>query len=325
MSKPKVFITRKIPDQGLQMIQQFCDADIWQDELPPSREVLLEHARGKQGLLSLLTDTIDAEIMDAAGNDLKVISNHAVGTDNIDLRAATLRKIPVGNTPGILTEATADFAFALLLSTARRVPEADRFVRSGKWKTWGPELMLGADITGATLGIIGFGRIGQAVARRATGFKMKILYNDPYLIKDEIGLDAQSVELDFLLSHSDFISIHSPLISQTHHLINQAAFNKMRSNTILINTARGAIIDPSALYEALKNHWIQAAALDVTEPEPISLDNPLLKLDNLVICPHIASASHSTRVKMSIMAAENLMAGLNGEKLPYCVNPEIYE
>lgn len=325
MSKPKVFITRKIPDQGLQMIQQFCDADIWQDELPPSREVLLEHARGKQGLLSLLTDTIDAEIMDAAGNDLKVISNHAVGTDNIDLRAATLRKIPVGNTPGILTEATADFAFALLLSTARRVPEADRFVRSGKWKTWGPELMLGADITGATLGIIGFGRIGQAVARRATGFKMKILYNDPYLIKDEIGLDAQSVELDFLLSHSDFISIHSPLTSQTHHLINQAAFNKMRSNTILINTARGAIIDPSALYEALKNHWIQAAALDVTEPEPISLDNPLLKLDNLVICPHIASASHSTRVKMSIMAAENLMAGLNGEKLPYCVNPEIYE
>jgi len=325
LSKPKVFITRKIPDQGLQMIQQFCDADIWQDELPPSREVLLEHARGKQGLLSLLTDTIDAEIMDAAGNDLKVISNHAVGTDNIDLRAATLRKIPVGNTPGILTEATADFAFALLLSTARRVPEADRFVRSGKWKTWGPELMLGADITGATLGIIGFGRIGQAVARRATGFKMKILYNDPYLIKDEIGLDAQSVELDFLLSHSDFISIHSPLTSQTHHLINQAAFNKMRSNTILINTARGAIIDPSALYEALKNHWIQAAALDVTEPEPISLDNPLLKLDNLVICPHIASASHSTRVKMSIMAAENLMAGLNGEKLPYCVNPEIYE
>jgi len=325
MSKPKVFISRRILDQGMQLIQQFCDADIWQDELPPSREVLFDRVRGMQGLLPLLTDTIDAQVMDAAGKGLKVISNHAVGTDNIDVEAATMRKIAVGNTPGILTDATADFTFTLLLSTARHVIEANHFVRSGLWKTWGPALMLGADITGATLGIIGFGRIGQAVARRATGFNMDVIFHDPNRIKIELGLDSRSVELDFLLRNSDFISIHTPLTNQTYHLIDQAAFEKMKNTAILINTARGAIVDPSALYHALKQNKIYAAALDVTEPEPIPPDSPLMELANLVICPHIASASNSTRVKMSIMAAENLIAGLKGEKLPNCVNPEIYD
>jgi glyoxylate reductase len=325
MSKPKVFVTRKILDRGMQMIQQFCDADIWLDDLPPSRQILLERVRGMDGLLPLLTDRIDAEVMETAGKNLKVISNHAVGYDNIDIAAATQRRIPVGNTPGILTDATADFAFTLLLSAARRITEADHFVRSSQWKTWGPDLMLGADITGSTLGIIGFGRIGQAVARRAEGFNMQVLFHDPNLNEIVPGLSAHPVTLDVLLHQSDFISIHTPLTAQTRHMINGAAFEKMKSHAILVNTARGAVVDPAALYSALKNHRIQAAALDVTEPEPIPLDSPLLELDNLIICPHIASASNSTRARMSIMAAENLIAGLKGEKLPNCVNPEIYD
>lgn len=325
MSKPKVFITRKILDKGLEMIHQFCDADIWLDDLPPSREVLMNRVQGIQGLLSLLTDSIDMEVMDSAGKNLKVISNHAVGTDNIDLEHATMRRIPVGNTPGILTDATADFTFTLLLSIARRVIEADQFVRAGKWKTWGPGLMLGKDVTGATLGIIGFGRIGQAVAQRAAGFNMKVIFYDPSLIQVETDLVAQPVELEFLLENSDYISIHTPLTLQTRHLIDRAAFEKMKANAILINTARGAVVDPDALYHALKSHMIHAAALDVTEPEPIPPESPLLKLDNLIICPHIASASNYTREKMSIMAAENLIAGLKGERLPNCANPEVYK
>jgi glyoxylate reductase len=325
MSKPKVFVTRRILKGGLKMINEFCDANIWPGDLPPSRQELLECVRTMEGLLALLTDPIDAEIMDAAGKDLKVISNHAVGFDNIDIAAASLRKIPVGNTPGILTEATADFAFTLLLTAARRVIEADRYVRADQWKTWGPDLLLGEDIRGATLGIIGFGRIGQAVARRATGFNMQVIYHDPDQNKSDPGLMARAVELDDLLRQSDFISIHTPLTSQTWHMINKDAFEKMKPNAILVNTSRGAVVDPEALYKTLKNHRIHAAALDVTEPEPIPADSPLLELSNLILCPHIASASNSTRAKMSIMAAENLLAGLKGEKLPNCVNPEVYD
>jgi len=324
MSKPKVFIARKIMDRGLQMILQACEADVWQDEMPPSHQELLDRVPGKEGLLFLLTDIIDAEVMDACGPNLKVISNHAVGTDNIDIQAATERGIAVGNTPGILTDATADFTFALLLSTARRVTEADRFVRSGNWRTWAPALMLGADLSGATLGIIGFGRIGQAVAQRAVGFNMKILFHDPHLVHERSDLQARPVELEFLLRNSDFISIHTPLTPETHHLINQTAFEKMKSNAILINTARGAIIDPEALYQALHKCRIRAAALDVTEPEPIPPDSPLLELENLILSPHIASASQSTRERMSVMASENLISGVKGERIPYCVNPEIY-
>ncbi len=325
MPKPRVFVTRIILEQGMQMIREFCDAEIWQEDLPPSRVTLLDRVQGIHGLLPLLTDKIDLEVMQAAGKNLKVISNHAVGYDNIDIAAATQLGIPVGNTPGILTDATADFAFSLLLSAARRITEADQYVRSGQWKTWSPALLLGADISGSTLGIIGFGRIGQAVARRAEGFNMKIIFHDPNWNETESGLNASPVDLDTLLHQSDFITIHTPLTTQTQHMIDAASFNKMKPNAILINTARGGVVDPTALYTALKDHRIQAAALDVTEPEPLPLDSPLLELENLIICPHIASASNSTRARMSIMAAENLIAGLKGEKLPNCVNPEVYD
>ncbi len=324
MSKPKVFVTRLILDSGLRLVQDFCDVDLWADELPPPREALLKRVRGVDGLLCLLTDQIDAEVMDAAGPQLKVISNHAVGYDNINVAEATARCIPVGNTPGILTDATADLTFALLLAAARRVVEAERFVRQGKWKTWGPALLLGMDVSGATLGIVGYGRIGQAVARRAVGFGMRILYYDPAAVPPA-SLPAQPVDFETLLRESDFVSLHTPLTSQTYHLINADSLALMKPTAVLINTARGPVVDPQALYMALKTRRIFAAALDVTDPEPLPMDSPLLELDNLIILPHIASASRSSREQMSRMAAENLLAGLRGERLPNCVNPEVYE
>lgn len=324
MTRPRVFVTRMIPEKGQAMVTDFCDAEIWPDELPPSREVLLEKVRGLDGLLCLLTDRVDGEVMDAAGPGLKVISNHAVGVDNIDLPAANKRRIPVGNTPGILTDATADFAFALLLAAARRVVEGERFVRQGRWKTWGPSLLLGTDVHGATLGIVGYGRIGQALARRAGGFDMRILYCDPSLPQQNPSLPGIPVSFQALLSEADFISLHTPLTPDTYHLIDDRALALMKPSAVLINTARGPVVDPQALYRALKDQRIFAAALDVTDPEPISLDSPLLELDNLIVVPHIASASRSTREKMATMAAENLIAGLKGERLPNCVNPEVY-
>jgi len=323
MSKPKVFVTRTILDAGYALIEDRYEIDLWTEDLPPTRPVLLERVRGVDGLLCLLTDRIDGEVMDSAGPQLKVISNHAVGFDNIDVPAATARGIPVGNTPGILTNATADFAFTLLLSAARRVVEGERYVRQGKWKTWEPALLLGADISNATLGIIGYGRIGQAVARRALGFNMRILYYDPFPPQAAV-LPGQPVDLETLLRESDFVSVHTPLNEQTRGLIDSRAFALMKANAVLVNTARGPVVDPAALYQALKEKRIFAAALDVTDPEPLPMDSPLLELDNLVVVPHIASASRSTREKMSIMAAENLIAGLSGERLPNCVNPEVY-
>ena len=324
MSKPKVFVTRIIPEKGLSQVQQFCDVDLWTDELPPSRAVMLERVRGVDGLLCLLTDRVDAELLDAAGPQLKVVSNHAVGFDNIVVPDATARGIPVGNTPGILTDATADFAFALLMAAGRRVVEGERYVRAGKWKTWGPSLLLGADFVGATLGIVGFGRIGKAMARRASGFDMRVIYFDP-LTPPDPALNAQSVDMETLLAESDFVSLHTPLLPETHHLMNAETFAKMKPNAILVNTSRGQIVDPQALYEALKSGQIAAAALDVTEPEPIPMDSPLLELENLIVVPHIASASTTTRDKMSLMAAANLIAGLKGERLPTCINPEVYK
>lgn len=324
MSRPRVFVTRMIPEKGQALVTDFCEADVWTDELPPPRRILLEKVRGVDGLLCLLTDRIDGEVMDAAGPGLKVISNHAVGVDNIDLPAATARRIPVGNTPGILTGATADLAFALLMAAARRVVEGERFVRLGRWKTWGPSLLLGVDIHGATLGIIGYGRIGQALARRALGFDMRILYYDPTLQPGQASLPGEPVSLEVLLKEADFISLHTPLTAETHHLINDRTLELMKPNAVLINTARGPVVDPQALYRALKGRRIFAAALDVTDPEPIPMDSPLLELDNLIVVPHIASASRTTREQMATMAAENLIAGLKGERLPNCANPEVY-
>lgn len=325
MSKPKVFVTRLIPEKGLELIRDICDLDLWSNELPPTREELLQHVRGVDGLLCLLTEQIDGEVMDEAGTSLKVISNLAVGFDNIDVLAATARKIPIGNTPEVLTDATADFAFALMTSVTRRISEGERYIRDGKWKTWGPMVLLGGELTGATLGLIGFGRIGQAMARRATGFNMRVIYYDPHEKTPGPDLKATPVDFETLLEESDFISIHTPLTPDTRHLIDAEALSKMKPNAVLVNTARGPIVDPEALYEALKDRRIFGAGLDVTEPEPLPLDSPLLTLDNIVITPHIASASTETRAQMAWMAARNLIAGVNGEPLPNCVNPQVYK
>jgi len=322
--KPKVFVTRLIDQKALDMIAKVAEMEVWRDELPPPYEVLLEEVKDVDGLLSMLNDRVDFNLMDAAPK-LKVISNLAVGYDNIDVTEATKRGIQVGNTPGVLTETTADIAFALLMAAARRVVEADRHVRKGKWKTWGPMILLGQDIHHATLGIIGLGRIGTEVAKRARGFNMNVLYHD--IVRNEeaerqLGIKYIS-ELTELLSASDFISVHIPLLPETHHLIGANEFVLMKPTAVFINTSRGLVVDQKALYEALKSGKIFAAGIDVTEVEPISTDDQLLTLENVVITPHIASASVRTRKNMAIMAAKNLLAGLRGEVLPNCVNPEV--
>ncbi|MFQ5944813.1 MAG: 2-hydroxyacid dehydrogenase [Anaerolineae bacterium] len=321
----KVFVSRRIPARGLDKVLAAADAEVWEDELPPPYEILVEKAQSADGLLCLLTDRIDAPLMDAAPG-LKVISNFAVGYDNIDVPAATERGIPIGNTPGVLTETTADFAWALLMAAARRVAEGDRYTRKGQWKTWGPTLLLGQDVHDATLGIIGFGRIGQAVARRAQGFGMRILYYDIQRNEEaESTLGAEYVDLDTLLQKSDFVSVHTWLSDETYHLISDREFGIMKETAILINDARGPIVDPDALHRALSKGKIAYAALDVTDPEPLPVDHPLVTLDNILITPHIASASTETRGLMASMAADNLLAGLAGEQLPNCVNPEVYD
>jgi len=306
------------------MIAQVTEMKVWSEELPPPREVLLAEAQNVDGMLTLLTDKIDATLMEAAPR-LKVISNLAVGYDNIDVPEATRHGIVVGNTPEVLTETTADFAFALLMAAARHVAEADAFTRKGRWKTWEPMVMLGQDIHHATLGIVGLGRIGMEIAKRAKGFNMKVLYYDAIRRSEEeerqFGIE-HIPELSTLLSQSDFISLHTPLTPQTHHLIGAAQFAIMKPTAILVNTSRGPVVDQKALYEALKSRQIFAAAIDVTEVEPIPPDDPLLTLDNIIISPHIASASVITRTNMATMAAENLIAGLSGQIPPNCVNPE---
>lgn len=322
--KPRVYVTRILPEKAWEMIEGFCEAEVWEEELPPPREVLFEKVKEIEGLLCLLTDEIDAPLMDRAPR-LKVISNCAVGYDNIDVQAATKRGIIVGNTPGVLTETTADLTFALLMATARRIPEATRFVRAGKWKTWGLTLLLGRDIYGATLGIVGMGRIGSVVAKRATGFGMKILYYDVARREDlEERLGVTFTDLETLLRESDFVTLHVPLTEETHHLIGRKELEMMKPTAILINTSRGPIVDQGVLYDALKSGQIAAVGLDVTDPEPISPDDPLLSLDNCVVLPHIGSASIATRTKMATMAAENLIAGLKGEMPPNAVNPEVF-
>ncbi|MBE0672822.1 MAG: D-glycerate dehydrogenase [Anaerolineales bacterium] len=321
MTHPKIFISRLIPARGLDLIKEHFLPEAWTHEMPPTREELLEKVRGVDGLLCTLTEKVDAELMDAAGSQLKIISSMSVGVDHIDIAAATARGIPVGNTPGVLTDATADMAFALLLSAARRVMEGEKYIRAGKWKTWHPQLLLGADLVGSTLGIVGFGRIGQAVAKRAQGFDMRVIFHDP---SAHAVHGAKPVDLDSLLHEADFVSLHVPLTPNTKHLVNADFLSKMKPNAILVNTARGGVVDQVALYNALKSNQIFAAALDVTDPEPLPMDNPLLTLENCLIVPHLGSASQRTRDLMSLLAAENLIAGLKGERLPNCVNPEVY-
>lgn len=325
--RPSVLVTRIIPDEGLDAVREVCDVDLWGEDLPPARDELLRRVAGKDGILSLLTDRIDDELLDAAGPQLKVVSNFAVGFDNFDVPALTRRKIPAGNTPGVLTETTADLAFALLMAAARRIPESAEYVKADRWKTWGPMLLMGVDINNATLGIVGFGRIGREMARRGRGFGMMILYHDvhPATPEDEAELGARRVEMDELLAVSDFISLHVNLTDETHHLIDADALRAMKPTAVLVNTSRGPVVDPQALEHALRDGEIFAAGLDVTDPEPLPATHPLVQLPNCVVVPHIASASRVTRGKMAAMAAANLLAGLRGERLPTPINPEVYE
>jgi glyoxylate reductase len=318
--RKKVFVTRILPDAGQNKVTATCDADIWQGDMPPPYEILLEKIAGVEGLLCMLTDRIDARLMDTAGRQLKVISQMAVGYNNIDVEAARVRGIRVGNTPGVLTDATADLTFALLLAAARRIVEGVEYIRAGRWQTWQPTTLLGHELRNSTLGIIGLGRIGKAVAERASGFKMRILaYSRNLTPEDAASVNATPVDLETLLRESDFVSLHVPQNETTHHLINRDTLAQMQSTAILINTARGGIVDEAALIDALLRGIIGGAALDVTDPEPVLLDNPLLNLPNVIVVPHIGSATVHTRNLMASMAADNLLAGLEGRDLPHAV------
>ena len=305
----RVHVTRRIPSEVLDRLAASAELTVGPDE-PPSRETLLEAVRDCDGVLSLLTERVDEELLTRAPR-LKVVSNLAVGVDNVDVRACTARRIPVGHTPGVLTEATADQAFALLLAAARRVVEGDAYVRSGAWKTWHPGFMLGKELSGATLAIFGFGKIGQAVARRAAGFGMKVV---PY----RRGDDKRAV-----LAQADFVSIHLPLTPQTKHFLGPADFAAMKEGSVLVNTARGAVIDQRALAAALEAGRPACAALDVMDPEPPAPDDALLRLPNVVLAPHLGSATVKTRLAMANLAADNLLAVLRGERPPHVVNPEV--
>jgi len=308
----KVLVTREIPEAGLHVLKPF-DVTVLH-ERPPTRDELLEAVRGVSGVLATATEKIDGEVMDAAGENLKVVANMAVGYDNIDVEAAGERGVVVTNTPGVLDETTADVAFMLLLAAARRLGEGERLLRAGRWEWWGPKQLMGRDVWGKKLGIIGFGRIGRSVARRAKGFGMDILYyNRSRREEAERDLGARYLELEELLETADFVSIHTPLTDETHHLIGAEEFRKMKPEAVLVNTSRGPVVDEAALADALADHRIFAAGLDVYEEEP-EVNPKLLDLENVVLAPHIGSASVETRDKMAILAAENLAAALRGEE-----------
>jgi len=309
----RCFVTRKLPGGALERLAAAHQVDLWSAAHPPTRDELLAHAREAEGLLPQLTELIDAELMDACPR-LVAISNYAVGVDNVDLAAATARGVPVGHTPGVLTDATADLAFTLLLAAARRVSDAERAARAGDWG-WEPNFLLGHEVHGAVLGLIGMGRIGAAVARRAEGFSMEVIHTSR----------GGGVPLDELLERSDFVSIHAPLTPETRGLIDESALRRMKASAILINTARGPIVDTNALVRALNQGWIAGAALDVTDPESLPGEHPLLMCPNLTLSPHIGSATYHTRAAMADIAVDNLLAALAGERMPHCANPEVYE
>lgn len=324
MTKPTVFVTRQIGNAALEKLAAVADVEVWPLETPPPYETIVEKAANATALITMLSDRIDAALIDSAPH-LKVISQMAVGIDNIAVAHATQKGIIVGNTPGVLTETTADLAWALLMAVARRVVEGHNEVQQGIWRPWGPYVLCGQDVFGATLGIIGLGRIGQAVARRAAGFSMKILYSNPRRNPEaEARLGAEYVPLDELLARSDYISLNTYLSPQTRHLIGREQLARMKPTAILINTARGAVVDTEALIEALQQGKIAGAGLDVTDPEPINSDSPLLGMPNVVITPHIASAGTHTRQRMSQMIVENVLSALKGERIPYCANPDVY-
>ncbi|MBI3947683.1 MAG: D-glycerate dehydrogenase [Armatimonadetes bacterium] len=318
-----IWVTRKIPQKAIDMLREVADVEVWEEELPPPREVVLEKIARLDGILPLLTDKMDAVAMDRAPR-LRVIANYAVGYDNVDVPAATQRGILVTNTPGVLTETTADLAFALLMAAARHVVAGDKYTRAGLWKTWGPLLFLGQDIHHANLGLVGLGRIGSEMAKRARGFDMRVRYYDPIrneAAEEQLGIEYASLET--VLRESDFVSLHTPLTAETRHLISERELKMMKPTAILINSSRGPVVDQKALYEALKSGTIYAAGLDVFDVEPIPEEDPLLTLDHVVAVPHIASASYATRTRMATLAAENLIAALKGEQPPTPVNPDV--
>jgi glyoxylate reductase len=325
MSKFKVLVTRRIPDSGLKILTETCDLDIFEGEAPISRDVLLKRIKGKDGLLCLLSDKIDKEVVAAGGMSLKVISNYAVGYNNIDVEETTKSGVLVTNTPGVLTDATADLTWALLLACARRIPKSDSLVRDGRFVGWSPTLLLGREVYGKTLGIIGMGEIGAAVARRAKGFGMKTIYHnrkrDPETEKE---LGAMYVSVDDLLKNSDYVSLHVPLTPETRHLIGEKELAMMKPTAILLNASRGEVIDEKALIKALKEGRIDSAGLDVYEKEP-RLSPGLAELDNVVLTPHTGSATYESRDRMAVMAAENLVAGLRGERPPNLVNVSVWK
>jgi glyoxylate reductase len=305
----RVFVTRRLPGTALERLSAEHNVEVWPEQAPPGRDELLARIGELEGLLSLLTDPVDAELIEAAPG-LRAISNYAVGTDNVDLEAASERGIPVGNTPDVLTESTADLALALMLGASRRLVEGEAYVRRGEWRTWEPDLLLGRDLHGSTVGIVGLGRIGQAVARRLEGFGCELLYTTR----------SGGVTLEELLERSDFVTLHCPLTPDTRGLIDEEALRRMKPTAYLVNTARGPIVDSGALARALDAGEIAGAALDVTDPEPLPGDHPLLEAPGLLLLPHIASATHATRERMADMAVDNLLAGLAGEPMPNQAN-----
>jgi glyoxylate reductase len=321
-SRPAVLISYPLPEEAVRIARTRAQVDVHTGTDPLTREQLIARLKGRQGLICLITDLIDATFL-ASCPDLRVVANVAVGFNNVDVAAATRLGVVVTNTPDVLTDTTADFAWALLMATARRVVEGDRYVREGKWKQWEFTLLLGGDVHGKTLGVVGFGRIGRAMARRAQGFDMRVLYQDamPADPETERGLGASRVDLATLLGESDFVTLHTPLLPDTRHLINAESLQKMKKTAYLINAARGAVVDEIALVRALKERWIAGAGLDVFENEP-QVHADLLALDNVVLAPHIASASHETRLKMATLAVENCLAVLEGRTPPTPVNPE---
>ncbi len=327
--KKKVFVTREIPSEGLDIIRNNFETTVWQPEVPPTRDEIVEKAKDCAGLVTLLTDPIDSVVLQSLP-DLKVIAQYAVGFDNIDVEFATSRGIIVTNTPGVLTETTADLTWALIMAAARGIPQADRYVKEGRWKVgWGPMMLLGNDVYGATLGVIGMGRIGSAVAHRAKGFSMRILYVDVFeneTTRDvERELGASRTDLETLLRKADIITIHVPLNPHTRGMIGEKELSMMKPGAVLVNTSRGAVINEFALADALRSGHLRGAGLDVFNEEPLPADSSLLEPQNVVLTPHIASASFATRARMATMCAENLSAALRGEKPPNVVNPEVFD
>ncbi len=324
MTRPRIYVTRELPERGLNLIKQHFDVQIWPEYAPPPKKTIIEKVKDADGLASLLSDKIDSEVFDSAPK-LKIVAQLAVGFDNIDIPEATKRGIYVTNTPEVLTDTTADFAWALLMAVARRVVEADKYVRSGQWKVgWHPNMLTGRDVYDSTIGIVGAGRIGYSMAKRAKGFNMKILFYDviprPEMEKD---FGAKRVDLDTLFGEADFVTIHVPLMKETHHLVNADRLKLMKRTAYLINNSRGPVVDEKALSEALKEGKIAGAGLDVFEQEPTPMSNPLLKFDNVVVAPHISSASLETRAKMAEMVAENLVAFFEGRRPPNLLNQDV--